>query len=156
MRVVKPQMVRDAENGQWEAHARELEQVLVQTGEAVIVKDLNAVVTYWNREATSLYGFSAQEAVGQPLRKLHAADLYKLQGEYTYNGGFNPIAVFSLVMGIAPNIPGFLGTIKVVNPATVGPFLMNLYNYAWFVGFAVAFFAYGGFMTVLGKLKPVK
>ncbi len=75
MRVIKPQMVRDAENGQWEAHARELEQVLEQTGEAVIVKDLNAVVTYWNREATSLYGFSVQEAVGQPLRKLHAADL---------------------------------------------------------------------------------
>jgi diguanylate cyclase (GGDEF)-like protein/PAS domain S-box-containing protein len=75
MRVVKPQMVRAAENGQVEAHARELEQVLQQTGEAVIVKDLNAVVTYWNREAASLYGFSAQEAVGQTLRKLHAADL---------------------------------------------------------------------------------
>ena len=88
--------------------------------------------------------------------KLHAADLYKPQGEYTYNSGFNPIAVFSLIMGIAPNIPGFLGTIKVVNPATVGPFLMNLYSYAWFVGFFVAFFAYGGFMTVLGKLKPVR
>ena len=62
----------------------------------------------------------------------------------------------ALIMGIAPNIPGFLGTIKVVDPATVGPFLMNLYNYAWFVGFAVAFFAYGGFMTVLGKIKPVR
>jgi PAS domain S-box-containing protein len=49
--------------------------VLEQSGEAVIVKDLNAVVTYWNAEAASLYGFSAQEAVGQPLRKLHAADL---------------------------------------------------------------------------------
>jgi nucleobase:cation symporter-1, NCS1 family len=88
--------------------------------------------------------------------KLNTPDLYKPQGEYTYNSGFNPIAVFSLIMGIAPNIPGFLGTIKVVNPATVGPFLMNLYNYAWFVGFFVAFFAYGGFMTVLGKLKPVR
>jgi NCS1 family nucleobase:cation symporter-1 len=84
---------------------------------------------------------------------LNAPDLYKPTGEYTYNGGFNPIAVFALIMGIAPNIPGFLGTIKVVNPATVGPFLMNLYNYAWFVGFFVAFFAYGGFMTVIGKVK---
>ncbi len=54
---------------------RELEQVLEQTGEAVLVKDLDAVVTYWNREATALYGFSKEEAVGQPLRKLHAADL---------------------------------------------------------------------------------
>ena len=75
MRVIKPQLVRRAENGEAEVRARELEQVLEQTGEAVIVKDLNAVVTYWNREAASLYGFSAQEAVGQPLRKLHAADL---------------------------------------------------------------------------------
>jgi diguanylate cyclase (GGDEF)-like protein/PAS domain S-box-containing protein len=72
MRVIKPQMLRG--NGNVEAHARDLEQVLDQIGEAVIVKDLNAVVTYWNREASSLYGFSAQEAVGQPLRKLHAAD----------------------------------------------------------------------------------
>ena len=53
----------------------ELEQVLAQTGEAVIVKDLDAVVMFWNREAASLYGFSAAEAIGQPLRKLHAADL---------------------------------------------------------------------------------
>ena len=75
MRVVKPQLVRRAENGIAEARAREFEQVLEQSGEAVIVKDLNAVVTYWNREAASLYGYSAQEAIGQPLRKLHAADL---------------------------------------------------------------------------------
>jgi diguanylate cyclase (GGDEF)-like protein/PAS domain S-box-containing protein len=53
----------------------DLEQVLEQTGEAVIIKDLNAVVTYWNREAALLYGFSAQEAIGKPLRSLHAADL---------------------------------------------------------------------------------
>lgn len=54
---------------------RELEQVLDLTGEAVIVKDLDAVVTFWNREAATLYGYSAEEAIGQPLRKLHAADL---------------------------------------------------------------------------------
>ena len=75
MGAVKPQMMSAAGTWQAEARARELEQVLEQIGEAVIVKDLNAVVTYWNREATSLYGFSAQEAIGQPLRKLHAADL---------------------------------------------------------------------------------
>lgn len=53
MRVVKPHLVRRTENGQSEARTRELEQVLEQSGEAVIVKDLNAVVTYWNREAAS-------------------------------------------------------------------------------------------------------
>src|ERR1700674_73372 len=75
MRVVEPQTAFGAGNGHTEAYARELEQVLEHTGEAVIVKDLNAVVTYWNREAASLYGFSAHEAVGQPLCKLHGVDL---------------------------------------------------------------------------------
>jgi diguanylate cyclase (GGDEF)-like protein/PAS domain S-box-containing protein len=75
MQAVKPQGDRGSVSGQPQAHAHELEQVLECTGEAVIIKDLNAVVTYWNREAAALYGFSAQEAVGQPLRKLHAADL---------------------------------------------------------------------------------
>jgi len=75
MRVVKPHSFHGAEDERSEASARDLVQVLEQSGEAVIVKDLNAVVTYWNREAASLYGFSAMEAIGQPLRKLHAAEL---------------------------------------------------------------------------------
>jgi diguanylate cyclase (GGDEF)-like protein/PAS domain S-box-containing protein len=71
----KPHIVHDAAPGRAESLARELAQVLEQCGDAVIVKDLNAVVTFWNREATSLYGFSAEEAVGKSLRKLHAAEL---------------------------------------------------------------------------------
>jgi diguanylate cyclase (GGDEF)-like protein/PAS domain S-box-containing protein len=75
MRVVTPITDCEAGNGRSETIVRELAQVLDQCGDAVIVKDLNAVVTYWNREASSLYGFSAKEAIGQPLRKLHAAEL---------------------------------------------------------------------------------
>jgi diguanylate cyclase (GGDEF)-like protein/PAS domain S-box-containing protein len=75
MQLAKVPIERGKENEQSEASAHEFAQVLEHTGEAVIVKDLNAVVTYWNREACSIYGFSSQEAVGQPLRKLHAADL---------------------------------------------------------------------------------
>jgi diguanylate cyclase (GGDEF)-like protein/PAS domain S-box-containing protein len=75
MRVVNPHLVHAAGNERSEASALELAQVLEQSGEAVIVKDLNAVVTYWNREAAALYGFSAKEAIGQPLRQLHAAEL---------------------------------------------------------------------------------
>lgn len=58
-----------------ESRARELEQVIEQSGESIVVKDLNAVVTMWNREATALYGFTAEGAIGKPLRELHAADL---------------------------------------------------------------------------------
>jgi diguanylate cyclase len=75
MPVVEPHGVHGSESGRSEPSARDLAQVLEHSGEAVIVKDLNAVVTYWNREAASLYGFSAEEAIGQPLRKLHAAEL---------------------------------------------------------------------------------
>src|SRR6202021_1724499 len=75
MPVVDPHGGHGPENGRSQPSARDLAQVLDQSGEAVIVKDLNALVTYWNREAASLYGFSAEEAIGQPLRKLHAAEL---------------------------------------------------------------------------------
>jgi len=80
MQVVKPLGVDGIENARSSPSARDLAQVLEQSGEAVIVKDLNAVVTYWNQEAASLYGFSAEEAIGQSLRKLHAAELP--QAEY--------------------------------------------------------------------------
>jgi diguanylate cyclase (GGDEF)-like protein/PAS domain S-box-containing protein len=75
MQVLKPLRVHGTVDDRSAPSARDLAQVLEHSGEAVIVKDLDAVVTYWNREAASLYGFSAEEAIGQPLRKLHAADL---------------------------------------------------------------------------------
>ena len=75
---------------------------------------------------------------------LHPIDLYKVQGQYSYNKGFNPAAIAALVLGVAPSVPGFLGTIKVIEPASVGSFLMNVYSYAWFVGFIVAFAVYAG------------
>ncbi len=82
--------------------------------------------------------------------KLEAVDLYLLNGRYTYRKGFNSAAIIALVLGIAPNVPGFLGTIKVIDPVSVGPFLMHLYNYAWFVGFGVAFGVYAGMMRKRG------
>src|ERR1700735_2521638 len=81
MRVVKPSRGLGTGNDRSEPRARDLAQVLEHSGEAVIVKNLNAVVTYWNREAASLYGFSAEEAIGQPLRKLHAAELSEAEYE---------------------------------------------------------------------------
>jgi hypothetical protein len=51
MRVVKPPEVRGTERERSEASARDLAQVLEQSGEAVIVKDLNAVVTPPHRPA---------------------------------------------------------------------------------------------------------
>ncbi len=79
MRMVKTDAVRGAgitgTRALSEARARQLEQVVEQSGESIVVKDMNAVVTVWNREATALYGFTTEEAIGRSLRELHAADL---------------------------------------------------------------------------------
>ncbi len=60
MRVASPRVGQSVENEPSAVSGRELAQVLEQCGDAVIVKDLNAVVTYWNREAAALYGFTAR------------------------------------------------------------------------------------------------
>ncbi|MBU2568307.1 MAG: NCS1 family nucleobase:cation symporter-1 [Elusimicrobia bacterium] len=72
-------------------------------------------------------------------KELNLPDLYLEKGGYSYSNGYNIKALAALVLGILPNIPGFLGTIGVVR---VGLFWMNLYNYAWFVGFFIAFAVY--------------
>lgn len=71
--------------------------------------------------------------------RMNLVDLYREDGVYRYAGGYNIAALVALAVGIAPNVPGFLGTIKV---ATVGAFWMNLYNYAWFIGFGLSFVVY--------------
>ena len=85
---------------------------------------------------------------------LHPIQLYLREGQYFYRSGFNPAAVVALVLGVAPCVPGFLGTIKVLNPQSVGPLLMHIYNYAWFVGFIISFVAYLVLMNFVRK--PVK
>ncbi|MGA2624012.1 MAG: NCS1 family nucleobase:cation symporter-1 [Bacteroidota bacterium] len=82
--------------------------------------------------------------------KLNPVHLYLHHGEYSYGRGFNPAAIIALILGVVPNVPGFLGTVKVIDPATVGTFLMQVYNYAWFVGFGVAFTVYGMLMKKKG------
>ncbi len=49
------------------------------------------------------------------------------------------IGGMALAAGILPNLPGFLGTVKW---ATVAPFWISLYSYAWFVGFFISFTVY--------------
>jgi NCS1 family nucleobase:cation symporter-1 len=72
--------------------------------------------------------------------KLDLVKLYAKDGPYWYAGGWNPKALVALAAGILPNLPGFLGTVKWVDG--VPGFFMELYKYAWFVGFGLAFTVY--------------
>lgn len=73
---------------------------------------------------------------------LSASDLYSHQGQYRYRHGFNPAAVWALLLGILPNIPGFLLQVKMVSADTFPAWISGLYHYAWFVGFFLSGFVY--------------
>jgi NCS1 family nucleobase:cation symporter-1 len=79
-------------------------------------------------------------------QQLQVEDLYRLKGIYTYRNGFNQWALLALLLGILPNVPGFLTTIGVVSKDSVPAWLSGLYNYAWFIGFFVSGLTYLLFM----------
>ena len=68
--------------------------------------------------------------------------LYSGSGEYHYVGGFSWVALTALFAGAIPSLPGFLATVHLMDAAHVPASLLTLYNYAWFVGFGVAFVVY--------------
>ncbi|KRT55895.1 PAS domain S-box [endosymbiont of Ridgeia piscesae] len=57
-----------------EQHERLLLTFLQNSGEAVILEDLNGTILSWNRGAERLYGYSADEAVGMSVFKLIPAE----------------------------------------------------------------------------------
>ncbi len=75
-------------------------------------------------------------------RSLNLVALYKPTGEYRFHSGFSLAAVVALLFAILPSLPGFLVQVKALDQERVPQILSDLYHYAWFVGFAVAFAAY--------------
>jgi len=68
--------------------------------------------------------------------ELDINDLYRRNGRYA---GVNARAIVALLLGVAPNVPGFLANIGVISQAG---FIVNLYNYAWFIGLAISGICY--------------
>ena len=69
-------------------------------------------------------------------------DLYDTKGIYNFTNGFNRNAIYALLIGILPNIPGFSTTIKVVDLTVFPEWISALYHYAWFVGFGISGIVY--------------
>ena len=78
-------------------------------------------------------------------RELDVPDLYRTTGRYA---GINWVAMLALVAGVAPNVPGFLKSVQVIDgePNTFDA----LYPYAWFIGLAIASAVYAVGM----RIKP--
>jgi nucleobase:cation symporter-1, NCS1 family len=97
------------------------------------------------------------------LRKtrLRVVELYRYHGCYAYTKGFNLLAIFSLFVGVIPNIPGFvvevchskMGLTKAAWIAQQPESLQAIYrlssqfyDFAWMVGFAISCGIYYGLM----------
>ncbi|MDP1661444.1 MAG: NCS1 family nucleobase:cation symporter-1 [Phycisphaerales bacterium] len=75
---------------------------------------------------------------------LDVPDLYRTNGRYA---GVNAVAIAALVIGVAPNVPGFLKQVHVWEGAPAA--FSAIYTYAWFTGVLLA----GGVYLVGMKLR---
>ena len=73
---------------------------------------------------------------------LNTGELYNPSGQYSFRNGFNRYAIIALLLGILPNVPGFLLQVKLVSSTVFPQWISHLYNYAWFVGFLVSGITY--------------
>lgn len=90
------------------------------------------------------------------IRKKHLelAELFRTDGIYSYDSGFNWRALVALIVAIAPVVPGFLRAAMTpggqVSDATMWD---SLYVYAWFVTFGIAFLLYYVLMKTISPQR---
>ena len=76
--------------------------------------------------------------------ELDAEALFNHKGQY---GAWNWAGIIALIVGILPNLPGFLHAAKIVE--TVPVIFDTIYSYAWFVGLFIA----GALYLLLNKKR---
>ncbi len=89
-------------------------------------------------------------------QRINVIELYKPMGEYRYTGGFSLTAFAALAIGIFPNVPGFLAKVNLVSTESIPSFFIGIYNFAWFIGFLVAFSAYLAGKAFFGTARAVQ
>lgn len=111
-----------------------------------LIADPNGYIFTWLIAYSSLLGPVGGIMIADYyfIRKknLIAEDLYRHDGVYGYKNGFNSNAIIALLIGILPNVPGFLIQINVLSNDIFPIWVNHLYNYAWFVGFALSAIVY--------------
>ena len=111
-----------------------------------LIADPNGYIFTWLIAYSSLLGPVGGIMIADYyfIRKqqLNVAELYRHKGQYGFYKGFNTVAVIALLVGIVPNIPGFLLQVKLVSANAFPVWISDLYHYAWFVGFFVSGIVY--------------
>lgn len=111
-----------------------------------LVADPNGYIFTWLIAYSSLLGPIGGIMIADYYfirgKELNVKALYSLRSDYTYSGGYNKVAVWAMIIGILPNVPGFLTTVQLVRGDLFPEWINNLYHYAWFVGFIVSALVY--------------
>ncbi|WP_068315119.1 NCS1 family nucleobase:cation symporter-1 [Polycladidibacter hongkongensis] len=81
--------------------------------------------------------------------KLDVAELFKKDGIYAASNGWNWAGMLAMLIGIAPNFPGFLQGVGLVQD--IPDIFAAIYTYAWFVGLFVAGAAYLVLAPIFGR-----
>jgi NCS1 family nucleobase:cation symporter-1 len=104
-----------------------------------LIADPNEYIFKWLIAYSSLLGAVAGVLIVDYFiirqRILDLPGLYRKQGPYWYDSGFNWRAIVALLAGILPCAPGFLAQVGL---ATVPEFWTTMYHYAWFISLGVA------------------
>jgi PAS domain S-box-containing protein len=73
LQILATRAASELDRQQVDSRLREQAELLDKAQDAIIVRDLDQRITYWNKSAQRLYGWSAKEALGRPIATL----LYK-------------------------------------------------------------------------------
>ena len=107
-----------------------------------LIADPNGYIFTWLIAYSSLLGPVGGIMIADYffIRKKELAldELYNANGIYAYQKGFNQKAIIALLLGVLPNLPGFLLQIKIISVTAFPGWINHLYHYAWFVGFVVS------------------
>ena len=87
--------------------------------------------------------------------RLDVPALYAPRGEYHFTGGYSVVAIFCMVAAVLPSVPGFLVNLKLVDASRVSPVMIRCYDYAWFIGFGLAFGLYVLLRKICAREVPM-
>ncbi len=125
-----------------------------------LIADPNGYIFTWLIAYSSLLGPVGGIMIADYFfirkKELQLKELYQHNGIYSYKNGLNGKAVIALILGIIPNIPGFLLTVKLIQPDLIPVWITKLYNYAWFVGFGISGIVYWMLMKNQSTLQTPK